>query len=113
VLQSKEEGKSSVETARRYKISKSYVDRVYQRFRESGERGILKRGGHRIARLKEHSLTLCQWLEKEPGLSVEQLCQRAREQLGVKIGTVGMWRHLGRIGLRFKKNDPRKRAVAS
>ncbi len=112
MLQSKEEGKSSVETALRYKVSKSYVDRVCQRARESGERGILKRGGHRTPRLKEHSETLCRWLEKEPGLSLEQLCLRVREQLGVKIGTVGLWRHLGRIGLRFKKNDPRKRAVA-
>jgi transposase len=49
------------------------------------------------------------WIEKEPGLSLVELCQRLVEQ-GVSIKIGALWHQLNKWGLTFKKNDARQRA---
>jgi transposase len=49
------------------------------------------------------------WIEKEPGLSLVELCQRLVEQ-GVSIKIGALWHQLNKWGLTFKKNAARQRA---
>lgn len=110
VIASKQEGRSTADIVAALRVSRSYVDRVWQRFNERSIKSTLKIGGHRIPKLKEYEAVLRQWVEQEPGLTLQQLCERCKEQLSITVSTAQMWRHLGRMGLRFKKNDSRKRA---
>lgn len=108
VIVAKQEGRSTADVVDALSVSRSYVDRVWKRFNETANKATLKMGGHRVPRLQEHEAVLRQWVEKEPGLTLEQLCKRSQENLGLQISAAQMWRHLGRMGLRFKKNAARK-----
>jgi transposase len=41
---------------------------------------------------------------------LRQLQQRCREHLEVHIGLNALWHRIDRLGLRYKKNDARRRA---
>lgn len=112
VIAAKELGESSVEVAKKLSITTRTVDRIYKRYRETGQSTAMPRGGKLVPRLRDHTDTLRAWIEKEPGLSLEQLCERCREELGIALTVPGLWFHLKRNGLRFKKNDARKRTAA-
>jgi transposase len=49
------------------------------------------------------------WIEKEPGLSLAELCQRLVER-GVVIKIGALWHQLNKWNLTFKKNSARQRA---
>jgi len=50
------------------------------------------------------------WIEKEPGLSLVELCQRLVGQ-GVTIKMGALWHQLNQWNLTFKKNPARQRAT--
>jgi transposase len=58
------------------------VDRVWERYQQSGSRTVLQIGGYRAPRLEKHEALLRQWVEREPGLTLEQLCQRYLKEQG-------------------------------
>lgn len=109
VIAAREGGQSAADTAQRLSISKRSVERIWKRYSETGKREGLQRGGYRVPVLKDHEVRLRQWIHEKPGITLEQLCRLCQEHLGITLTQVGLWRHLRRIGLRFKKNAARKR----
>ncbi len=101
------EGPASI--ARRLEVSRVWVYQVRDRERKTGKRTSFQIGGHRRSRVAELQSVLCAWIEREPDLSLAELCQRLAEQ-GVAIKTGALWHQLNKWNLTFKKNPARQRA---
>jgi transposase len=101
------EGPSSI--ARRLEVSRIWVCQVRDRERKTGKRTSFQIGGHRRSRVAEMKSTLCAWIEREPDLSLAELCERlARQDVSIKTGA--LWHQLNKWNLTFKKNPARQRA---
>lgn len=113
VIAGREKGQSGAVVARRLSLSVRTVERYWRRYQESGQTSSQRQGGHMRSRLAEHDATLDKWIEREPDLTLEELCQRCQKQLHISISVPALWHRLKRIGLSFKKNDARRRARPS
>ena len=109
VLWALDRGERPTVIARRLEVSRVWVYRVRDREQKLGQRTSFPIGGHRRSRVAEMEAVLRAWIEKEPGLSLVELCQRLVEQ-GVSIKIGALWHQLNKWGLTFKKNAARQRA---
>ena len=66
-------------------------------------------GGYRRLRLEKHDRTLRRWIAAESDLTLVELQKRCQDQLNVAIGLTALWHRLEKLGLSYKKNDPRRR----
>jgi len=111
VLWALERGERPTAIARRLEVSRVWVYQVRRRERETGQRTSFQIGGHRRSRVAAMESVLRGWIEKEPGLSFAELCQRLVAQ-GVAIKIGALWHQLNKWNLTFKKNPARQRARA-
>ncbi|MFZ0959268.1 MAG: IS630 transposase-related protein [Terriglobia bacterium] len=109
VLWALERGEGATAIARRLEVSRVWVYQVRGRRQKTGQRASFQIGGHRRSRVAEMEPVLRAWIEKEPGLSLVELCQRLVEQ-GVSIKIGALWHQLNKWGLTYKKNAARQRA---
>jgi transposase len=73
----------------------------------------LRRGGRRVSRLKPHLETLRGWIEEQNDLTLAQMLERLRRELGINLKRQALWHQLNRLGLTYKKNAARRRAGAA
>ena len=111
VLRACERGDSPSQIARRFEVSRVWVYQVWQRLKETGQRGSLRIGGYRRSRLADHDHHLRAWIKKEPDLTLAETCARLAER-GVTMQVPALWHQLDKWGLTFKKNPARQRARA-
>jgi transposase len=109
VLWALDRGERPTAIARRLEVSRVWVYQVRGREQKTGQRTSLRIGGHRRSRVAEMESVLRAWIEKEPGLSLAELCQRLVER-GVVIKIGALWHQLNKWNLTFKKNPTRQRA---
>jgi transposase len=109
VLWALDRGERPTAIARRLEVSRVWVYQVRGREQKTGQRTSLRIGGHRRSRVAEMESVLRAWIEKEPGLSLAELCQRLVER-GVVIKIGALWHQLNKWNLTFKKNPARQRA---
>jgi len=112
VLRACERGDSPSQIARRFEVSRVWVYQVWQRLKETGQRGSLRIGGYRRSRLADHAHHLRAWIKKEPDLPLAELCERLKT-LDVTIKVPALWHRLNQLGLTYKKNLTRRRARAA
>jgi transposase len=112
VLRACERGDSPSQIARRFEVSRVWVYQVWQRLQETGQRGSLRIGGYRRSRLADHDHRLRAWIQKEPDLTLAELCERL-QTLDVNIKVPALWHRLNQLGLTYKKNLTRRRARAT
>lgn len=110
IIEARQAGAGSVEVSERFRVSRRSVARLFGQYERSGELRPKKIGGYRQSRLQRHSKTLSRWLEKQADITLVELCERCRKELGVTIGINALWHQLRKLGLSFKKNDARRRA---
>lgn len=111
VLWALERGERPSDIARRLEVGRVWVYRVRDRKQKAGLRTSLQIGGHRRSRIAELEPQLRAWIEAEPDLSLQQLCEKlAKKQVAVKPGA--LWHQLNKWKLTFKKNPARQRATA-
>ena len=111
VLWALERGERPSDIARRLEVGRVWVYRVRDRKQKTGLCTSLRIGGHRRSRIAELEPELRAWIEAEPDLSLQQLCERlAKEEIIVKPGA--LWHQLNKWNLTFKKNPARQRATA-
>ncbi len=109
VLWALDRGERPTAIARRLEVSRVWVYRVRERWQKTGQRTSFRIGGHRRSRVAERESVLRAWIEKEPGLSLAELCGRlAGQGVAIKIGA--LWHQLNKWKLTFKKNAARQRA---
>ena len=102
VLWALDRGERPTAIARRLEVSRVWVYQVRRREQKTGQRSSFPIGGHRRSRLADLEPTLRTWIEREPGLSLAELCQRLLEQ-GVAIKIGALWHQLNKWNLTFKK----------
>jgi len=103
-------GERPTAIARRLEVSRVWVYQVRDREQKTGRRTSFQIGGHRRSRVAGMKSALCAWIEKDPDLSLAELCERLAEQ-GVSIKTGALWHQLNNWNLTFKKNPARQRAT--
>ena len=113
IVASRKEGHSAEAVSKWFKVSKRSVERYWKSHREKGTVKPKRRGGYRRSRLEGHDQTLQKWIREQPDLTLEEIKQRCRAELNVQIGINALWQRLDRLGLSFKKNATRQRAVPS
>jgi transposase len=111
VLRALERGDRPTEIARRFEVSRIWVYQVRDRVQRTGERCSLPIGGHRRSRLAGLEPLLCSWVAAQPGITVEELQQRLKQE-GVSIKAGALWHQLNKLSLTLKKNAARRRAIA-
>ena len=109
VLWALERGERPSAIARRLEVSRVWVYQVRDRQQKTGQRSSFPIGGHRRSRIAQLEAMLRDWIEAEPDLALNQLCDRLAEQgIAVKVGA--LWHQLNKWNLTFKKNPARQRA---
>ena len=113
LIKAREQGQSSAEVGKRFGVSRASAFRLWRQYRLTGQCGPKKIGGYRRSRLEGHEKILKRWIKRQVDLTLEELQERCREQLKVRIGINALWHRLDRLGLTYKKNDARRRARAA
>lgn len=109
VLWALERGEGPSAIARRLEVSRVWVYQVRDRKQKTGLGTSLPIGGHRRSRIADMETELRAWLEAEPDLALNQMCERLAEK-GVAIKSGALWHQLNKWNLTFKKNAARQRA---
>lgn len=109
VLWALERGERPTAIARRLEVSRVWVYQVDARKRKSGQKTSFPIGGHRRSRIADMEPELRAWIEAEPDLALNQICDRLAKK-GVAIKSGALWHQLNKWNLTFKKNPARQRA---
>src|SRR5579862_4189917 len=91
IIEAREEGAGSVEVSERFRVSRRTVARLYARYEASGHVRPKQIGGYRRSRLAEHAPILGRWIDKKSDITLMELRERCREQLGVRVGINALW----------------------
>jgi transposase len=104
------DGAGTGEVSQRFAVSRSTVERFWNQHNTLGHVNPKQIGGYRRSKLADHTKVLGRWIEKKADVTLMELRDRCREELGVKVGVNALWHQLRRMGLSSKKNDARRRA---
>jgi len=100
-----EEGQDSQpEIAENFGVSLSFVEKLWQRWRQSGSCAALARAGGKKRALREDETIIREQVAKQPDVSLLELCQRVAEASGTKASPSMMCRELQRLDLPRKKS---------
>lgn len=92
---------SRAQTAKRFKVSASWVKKLLRLRRTTGSFAAKSHGGGREAKFSGESLQELQKLvEQKPDASLQELLDAS----GAKASIMAVWRALERLGYRFKKS---------
>lgn len=106
VVQACERGtQSQREVAELFNVSLSFVESLLRQYRRSGGELVPRRrkcGRHELLDdgCREQ---ICQWLEKQPDLTLKELIGRLRARAGIAVSEPTMSRALRQMGMRRKK----------
>ena len=90
------EGRSSQrEIARRFDVSRGFVSRVLQRYRETGEIAAKQRNGGRRRKIgKKERETLRLLVKERPDATLHELCDDFQERTDIEVSVSTMHRAL-------------------
>ena len=95
--------------ATKYRVSESWVRRLKQRRRQTGEWSARRRKKFRTPILSPHYDRIRTLIADQPDLTLEEL----RTRLGLVVGLTALWETVRRLGLSWKKKSfgPRSKIV--
>jgi transposase len=108
VLADCEAGVAAKEVAAKFRVSRSWVNRVAQRRRESGEVAPRPQQVFKKPALAGQEDRLCALVAAKPDQTLAEL----REALPSSASLSSVWRALDRLQLTLKKNGTRRRTTA-
>ena len=112
VLRALDQGERPTDIAKRLKVSRAWVYKVCRRWRDYGDCGSGKIGGHRRSTLSNvEEERLRKWLDAEPNMTLVRMQQRLKA-VGCEIKIGALWHQLNKWRLTLQKNAKRRRAVA-
>lgn len=113
IIRARKNGRSAQEISVLYDIHKRSVERYWKRYQETGTYARDKMGRRPGSMLDPYKQTILDWIKEEPGITLEQLCDRLSDKFDITISIPGLWLRLKEYGLSYKKNGTRKRATTS
>ena len=108
VLADYDAGAGSEEVAAKFRVSRSWVNRLVQRRRETGEVTPRPQTVFKKQAFAGHEDRLRTLVDAQPDRTLAEL----REALHSSASLSSVWRALDRLQLTFKKNGTRRRATA-
>ena len=109
VLMDSDAGLTTRAVVLKYRVSESWVRRLKQRRRQTGEVAPRRRTAFRRSALTGHADRLRRLVAACPDATLREL----RDRLGVAVGPTALWRAVRRLGLTVKKKSsgPRSRTA--
>lgn len=103
VMAARDDGLTTVQVARMFRVSSSWVRRVMQRRREHGETAPRPRGGVTVVKIDLECLRAL--VEAQPDATIREL----QQLLGVDCSASAVGMALTRMGFTFKKSRSMRR----
>lgn len=103
VLDAVASGSSARGAAARFGIGVATAVRWVRRWRESGERRAQRQGYPKRSVLDLHEAFLLGLVDEQSDITLDEMCARLREERGVSVARVTVWRFFERRGWSFKK----------
>lgn len=104
IFEARQAGETTAEVADRFAVSPAFVRRLLQRHRQTGSLApsAARRGPK--PRLAGHADQIRELIHQHPDLTPAEV----RDQLGLAVRPLTVWRMLRRLGLTFKKSPPER-----
>ena len=94
--------------AQRFKVAKSFIQKILKQYRETGNIHPQKQGGHPPRKLQEEQLVdLIEIIESNNDATLEELCELLQKKTGVRISRSTMGRITLQLNYSVKKNSAR------
>ena len=103
VIAAIEDGVSTREAARRFRIGISTAGAWHRRYRETGETQARKQGQPSRSKLDAHEPFILGLIEDAPDITLAEIRERLAAEHGVKAVPSTIWLFLDRRGITFKK----------
>jgi transposase len=103
VIAAIEDGLSTREAARRFRIGISTAGSWYRRYRETGEMEARKQGQPSRSKLDAHEAFVLGLIEETPDITLAEIGERLAAERGVRVAPSTVWLFLDRRGITFKK----------
>ena len=109
IAQAYDEGTGSQRAlAARFRVSRTFVERLLRRRRATGSLAALPRSGGQRSALDAAALRLVARLVRQQNdLTLSELCDLVERERGVRVSVPTMHRAVVRLGLRTKKDAAR------
>lgn len=106
-------GEPIASICRRLEVGRQWVYGVRDRFVMEGDRSSHTAGGCRVSCVAEHQEVIRGWLNADPGLTLQALCDRLAQAHQISIRPPALCNQMSQWGLSLKKNPARQRARAA
>lgn len=103
VIAAIEDGISTREAARRFRIGISTAGAWYRRYRATGETQARKQGQPSRSKLDAHEAFIFGLIEDAPDITLAEIGERLAAEHGVRAAPSTIWLFLDRRGITFKK----------
>lgn len=107
VIAAIEEGVSTREAARRFRVGIATAGAWYRRYRETGETQARKQGQPSRSKLDAHEAFILGLIDAAPDMTLAEIGDRLSTERGVQAAPSTVWLFLDRRGITFKKDGAR------
>ena len=111
-----QENTSIRKLAQRFKVAKSFIQKLLKQYRETGDINPQVQGGHPPIKLQgEQLITLMEIIESNNDATLEELCELLKEKTKVTVSRSTMGRVTLKLNYTVKKKrfmQPKKKAIA-
>lgn len=108
ILRAVRAGEESQEAiAQRFTVSRSFVERLWQRWRQTGSCAALPHGGGRARSLHAAERLIRQTVAEDPDVTLATLCARVARRMGIQVSAKTMCLETQRLRLPRKKSRSR------
>lgn len=115
IVETVKSGTSCRQTAGQFKVSVSFVIKLLQRVRATGDVSPARFGGYKVSPLAGHEADLRRWVAERSAITLAEL-QALLLERGTKTSPAALARFLGKLNLTRKKRPqerPSRRARTS
>lgn len=96
--------------AQRFKVAKSFIQKLLKQYRESGDINPQVQGGQPPIKIqREQLITLIEIIESNNDATLEELCELLKEKTGITVSRSTMGRVTLQLNYTVKKNTSRSR----
>ena len=99
------------EIAQRFSVSTSFVVKLWRRWRETGSAAALPHAGGRQPSLQASEAVIRRELDRQPDLTLAELCEQVGATGGASVSTKTMCLELRRLSLPRKKSRSTTRSA--